>query len=964
MAITKLVITGNTTAVGISSTPIEVSLAHTAKSTSVDPNDNITTTNVQSALEELDDIKVDVTDGLLTDPTISGTATVANLDVSGNTEFTGFTTLNQCLINGQTALNTDGGVTPLILTKSYPSPGNEAGKLFVNDTDLVITSTQDDDFGGFVFKTEHALTNTLTRATLSGNGDIGFYESTGTDVKFFWDSSAASLGLATLTPENTLTVGNTESSTVSQDATVGIKCDGNDKGIMLQENGGSEQWAIGVNADGDLNFYDSDTADPVIVVKDETTNVGIATNTPHHKLHVHGGDIMISSDTGTSTGDGKPALLFSEENPSNTDSDDAKAGIIYDGDGQSDDANYLGLGVWDTSQDDQDTLAEQKATTTLNITRDNKVGIGTNTPDSILHCKGSVNSNLDLTVTNEFDDDNDDAPNPTARLLLSAAGNDGYLEVHGSPDDDIDLRYLDLGTTQPASNLTFSPVGNEAMRIRSGGYVMIGTTVASAMLHVADPDSSGTNKRLFRVSNSANGNLTIECDDLASANPVWSLKYKTGNALAFGDNNNEYMRITSEGKVGINTENPTGEFTVGTDVGESAAQTVFYGQNNADNTSSIALSTSHTPRIGTIHSNSYYDNAGTLSKTDATMTSTEITMFQDTFANADHGNFIFGGTSANSTVLNESMRISSAGNVGINTTGASRKLHVKENGYHDTFCIENDNGTRLADFGWHYDDFALTLDHEDATFSVRRQTSNANIIYTNLQVNADGTTILSAFNTSDNALIVENSARIYSPVHTSTLEFSSGQGTVEILAPRTDRSLVLRTTTDQYDSIKLNANGKLTVPSGIRLGTGLNDTSTDNVLNDYEIGTWTPNLYGSNNSSTSLSYSSAATQYTKVGRLVYFNAYITNVVATNQTLTGEFRISGLPFTAGRHAPITISYTDLFTFDEADRSVSGYVSNGSTYISVRKGSSKTAVLMTEITNNSISDFMISGSYTTL
>ena len=78
MAITKLVITGNTTAVGISSTPIEVSLAHTAKSTSVDPDDNITATNVQSALEELDDIKVDVTDGALTDPTISGTATVAN----------------------------------------------------------------------------------------------------------------------------------------------------------------------------------------------------------------------------------------------------------------------------------------------------------------------------------------------------------------------------------------------------------------------------------------------------------------------------------------------------------------------------------------------------------------------------------------------------------------------------------------------------------------------------------------------------------------------------------------------------------------------------------------------------------------------------------------------------------------------------------------------------------------------
>ena len=118
---------------------------------------------------------------------------------------------------------------------------------------------------------------------------------------------------------------------------------------------------------------------------DSTGNVGINNTSPDHKLHVHGGDIMISSDTTTSTGDGKPALLFSEEHPDDTNSNDAMAGIIYDGDGQSSDANYLGLGVWENAADDQDTLAEQKTTTTLNITRDNKVGIGTKTPAAKLH---------------------------------------------------------------------------------------------------------------------------------------------------------------------------------------------------------------------------------------------------------------------------------------------------------------------------------------------------------------------------------------------------------------------------------------------------------------------------------------------------------------------------------------------------------------------------------------------------
>ena len=77
MAITKLSITGNTTSVGISSTPIVISLAHKANATSVTPDGNITATNVQAALEQLDDIKVQKTNGALTSPTITGNASVS-----------------------------------------------------------------------------------------------------------------------------------------------------------------------------------------------------------------------------------------------------------------------------------------------------------------------------------------------------------------------------------------------------------------------------------------------------------------------------------------------------------------------------------------------------------------------------------------------------------------------------------------------------------------------------------------------------------------------------------------------------------------------------------------------------------------------------------------------------------------------------------------------------------------------
>jgi hypothetical protein len=76
MAITKLSITGNTTAVGISSTPIVVSLGNTAEATTVTPSGNITATSVQTALEQLDTIKVEASGGTLTNPSISGNVSV------------------------------------------------------------------------------------------------------------------------------------------------------------------------------------------------------------------------------------------------------------------------------------------------------------------------------------------------------------------------------------------------------------------------------------------------------------------------------------------------------------------------------------------------------------------------------------------------------------------------------------------------------------------------------------------------------------------------------------------------------------------------------------------------------------------------------------------------------------------------------------------------------------------------
>jgi hypothetical protein len=61
----------------------------------------------------------------------------------------------------------------------------------------------------------------ITRLNIDVGGDISFYEDTGTTAKFFWDASAESLGLGTVSPSAKLEVAETDSVTYSSSAIQG-----------------------------------------------------------------------------------------------------------------------------------------------------------------------------------------------------------------------------------------------------------------------------------------------------------------------------------------------------------------------------------------------------------------------------------------------------------------------------------------------------------------------------------------------------------------------------------------------------------------------------------------------------------------------------------------------------------------------------------------------------------------------
>jgi hypothetical protein len=92
---------------------------------------------------------------------------------------------------------------------------------------------------------------------------------------------------------------------------------------------------------------------------------------------------------------------------------------------------------------------------------------------------------------------------------------------------------------------------------------------------------------------------------------------------------------------------------------------------------------------------------------------------------------------------------------------------------------------------------------------------------------------------------------------------------------------------------KLDVVGAVRASTGILFGT---DTATANTLSDYETGTWTPTVTASTTNPT-VTYGSGTTgTYTKIGRLVYLNAYI-QLSAVSSSGAGYLRISGLPFAA-------------------------------------------------------------------
>ena len=143
-------------------------------------------------------------------------------------------------------------------------------------------------------------------------------------------------------------------------------------------------------------------------------------------------------------------------------------------------------------------------------------------------------------------------------------------------------------------------------------------------------------------------------------------------------------------------------------------------------------------------------------------------------------------------------------------------------------------------------------------------------------------------------------------------------------------------------------------PDGVYLGSG---TTSANLLEDYEEGTWTPTLNCGGNISTN---STANSKYTKIGQQVTVTTKITGI-DTTLVSSGNFTIGGLPYQPNGVDACIITDSNIFT--GFDGMVSGITNSSDTTISLRQSRHTDTILHSDAVSTTSGTLVLQCTYRT-
>ena len=164
----------------------------------------------------------------------------------------------------------------------------------------------------------------------------------------------------------------------------------------------------------------------------------------------------------------------------------------------------------------------------------------------------------------------------------------------------------------------------------------------------------------------------------------------------------------------------------------------------------------------------------------------------------------------------------------------------------------------------------------------------------------------------------------------------------------------------------LHVDGKIIATDGIYLG----GTTSPNLLDDYEEGTWTPVMRDATSGGNVAGASNLAGSYTKIGNQVTLTLRVINVSKTGLTGGNDIYITGIPFAA---ADLTPSYRHIGSVESVsitfDNSIQSRITENTSYIQLSNSTSAggldtldwTAVA-DDVSSAGIADLFITHTYT--
>ena len=912
-----------------------------------------------------------LTNKSLTAPTLTGTAVVASLDISGNIDVDGTTNLD--------VVDIDGAVDFASTTAhaGNASFADNARAIFGAGSDLQIYHSGSHSFiedagtGNLKIKTntlriENAAGTELS-ATFVQDGAVTLYNdnsiklattSTGIDVT----GTVTADGL-TVESAADAQIRISDSTSANQrldlehNAGVSEIISGNNGAfgsVKIQAfNGTSTVDRLQIKPSGDIEFYEDTGTTAKFFFDASTERLGLGTSSPATTLSVEGSSangIELNRNGADAT---SSARLFFDSS--------TNCSSIF---------NSGGNLVFATGA----TPGSASGTERVRIDSSGRVGIGTTSPTRLLHVRDTSSQTVAIF---------DGAANSAGEIGFRASGTSGDT-------------YVTIGAV--ANDMVLSAGANERVRIDSSGRVGIGTSNPQASLHTTGSTIIGTSttgasyEGVVQIADGAVNGRTILLMHNNHTDQFIKIGQDVNTALIGRDNADELafgvfdnaadttltkqMVITSSGNVGVGTDSPgttlhvnSGSVDAGIRVESSDASSYIEFKDNTTTTNTQVGGQGDALAFRTGGSEAMrIDSSGNLLVgTTATSVSGDGARLmadgQARFAKASDAVLLLNRNTTDGNIAefrkdNATVgSIASVGGAGIKVAFSSDgDQYITGNAASNYLSFSSANAERvridsdgrlLVGLTSAFGAGGTTLSHDGQVFASRAD--NPVILAT--RENSDGEIMRFRKDSSAVGSIGVNESDLYIGTGDTTLRFADG---ADSIVPRGTNGA----TRDAAVALGNSANrfSNLTLSGGVFLG----GTTTANKLDDYEEGTFTP-VVADASSGGNTATGTFSGRYTKVGNLVCVQLVLTNIDTTGLTAGNQLFVRDLPFTTvSGNFTNSAPYTNNVTFNGYLTSVLGSSRTFLYFQDNNSGSGNTNLIVSEI-NSGVSDIALTTFY---